>query len=148
MRNISRVETFSTSGNLNCGWQVRLQRRGKRYDKYFADAGFSGKRAALASAKAYRDHLLEISRNYTTKELASRPSVRNSSGVVGVRPAVQTDQRDGYEFSYHFWIAQWTDHEGNRRTRSFSVDKWGDDEACRLAIQARNRGVAQAKRTT
>ncbi len=143
MRNISRIETISSAGNFNCGWQVRLQRRGQRFDRYFADNAHNGKRAALAAAKEYRDHLLEISRNYTVKELAQHPSSRNTSGVVGVRPAVQIEYRGGYEFTYHFWVAQWTDAEGRRRTRSFSCDKYGDDEAFRLAMQARNRGVAE-----
>ncbi|HMO13729.1 MAG TPA: AP2/ERF family transcription factor [Pirellulaceae bacterium] len=142
LRNISRVETLSSAGNFNCGWQVRLQRRGQRFDRYFADSLYNGKRAALSAAKAYRDYLLKVTRSFTVKELAQYPSIRNNSGVVGVRSATQVEYRGGYEFTYHFWVAQWTDADGRRRTRSFSCDKYGEDEAFRLAVQARDRGVA------
>jgi len=145
-RNISRIEQASSSGHLLCGWEVRIQRRGKKYEKYFGDSAFGGKRAALNAAKQYRDRLLQELRDYTIKELARVPSARNTSGIVGVRPATRTEVFGDYEYTYEFWIAQWTDAEGVRRTRSFSCSKYGDEKALQMAINARNRGVAQAQK--
>lgn len=145
-RNISRIETTSSTGNVNGGWEVRLQRRGHKTEKFFSDFAYEGKRAALQAAKEFRDQLEQQDRKYTVKELAANPSVRNRSGIVGVRLHHQKDRRGEFEYQYWYWIAQWTDGRGRRRTRSFSVHQYGDDEAFRLACEARNKGVRQAKR--
>lgn len=145
-RNISRIETRSATGKVYGGWEVRFQRRGKKTEKFFADSGYGGKRAALDAAKIFRDELESQSRKYTVEELAERPSVRNKSGVVGVRLHKQVDTRGDYEYHYWYWVAQWTDGFGRRRTKSFSVHTHGDDEAFRLACEARSKGVSQAKR--
>lgn len=123
-----------------------MQRRGKKTEKFFSDNKFGGKRAALQAAKEFRDELEQLSRSYTVKELAEQPSVRNRSGVVGVRLHEQIDIRGEYEYHYWYWIAQWTDGLGRRRTKSFSVHTHGDEEAFRLACEARRKGVNQAKR--
>ena len=110
------------------------------------DRKFGGRRAALRAAKEFRDELEEKYSKYTVEELAESPSKRNKSGVVGVRLHQQVDQRGDYEYHYWYWVAQWTDGRGRRRTRSFSVHQHGDDEAFRLACQARADGVAAANR--
>lgn len=123
-----------------------MQRRGEKTDRFFSDTTYEGKRAALQAAKQFRDELEQQSRKYTVKELAKQPSTRNRSGIVGVRLHQQKDRRGEYEYQYWYWIAQWTDGRGRRRTRSFSVHLHGEDEAFRLASEARRRGVNQAKR--
>lgn len=123
-----------------------MQRRGKKTEKFYSDKKFGGKRAALEAAKEFRDALENSSRKFTVRELAQRPSVRNKSGVVGVRLHEQVDIRGEYEYHYWYWIAQWTDRKGRRRTKSFSVHTHGDEEAFRLATEARRKGVSDAKR--
>lgn len=145
-RNISRVETLNSNGRVNGGWHVRIQRRGRKFEKYFSDAALGGKRAALQLAKKHRDALERRFRKYSVSELSNQPSVRNRSGVVGVRLHQQKDHRDNYEYYYWYWVAQWTDGHGRRRTKSFSVHAFGDKEAYRLACEARSEGVKQAKR--
>ena len=145
-RNISRIETRSPSGKVYGGWEVRMQRRGKKTEKFFSDNGHGGKRDALEAAKVFRDDLEASSRKYTVKELAANPSKRNKSGIVGVRLHKQVDTRGDYEYHYWYWVAQWTDGKGRRRTKSFSVHTHGDDEAFNLACDARKKGVNQAKR--
>lgn len=138
---------FSNSGTPHGGWEVRIQRRGKKFEKFFADRQHGGRRAALQAAKLYRDEMEVKLKRYTVKELAKKPSARNSSGVVGIRKAVQVQESSDYVYTYTFWVAQWTDGKGKRKTRSFSVDKYGDEEAYRMAVQARTNGVNQARRT-
>ena len=123
-----------------------MQRRGKKTEKFFSDNKYGGKRAALDAAKKFRDELEKASRKYSVKELSQRPSRRNKSGVVGVRLHEQIDIRGEYEYHYWYWIAQWTDGLGRRRTKSFSVHTHGDEEAFRLACEARRKGVSHAKR--
>ncbi len=145
-RNISRIETRSEAGKVYGGWEVRLQRRGRKTEKFFSDNGFGGKRGALNAAREFRDSLEAASRKYTVKELAQNPSRRNKSGAVGVRLHKQVDTRGDYEYHYWYWVAQWTDGLGRRRTKSFSVHTHGEDEAYRLACEARRKGVNMAKR--
>jgi len=145
-RNVSRIETINQNGKVHGGWQVRMQRRGEKIEKFFSDFAYGGKRPALQAAKQLRDRLEEQFRKYTVRELSNRPSTRNRSGIVGVRLHQQKDRRGEFEYQYWYWVAQWTDGRGRRRTKSFSVHQYGDDEAFRLAYSARLRGVNQAKR--
>ena len=123
-----------------------MQRRGKKTEKFFSDNGFGGQRGALNAAKDFRDELEDSSRKYTVKELAKNPSKRNKSGIVGVRLHKQIDTRGDYEYHYWYWVAQWTDGHGRRRTRSFSVHTYGEEKAKKLAQAARRQGVNDAKR--
>ena len=123
-----------------------MQRRGEKTEKFFSDFAYEGKRAALQAAKEFRDQLEQQYRKYTVKELSAQPSIRNRSGVVGVRLHHQKDRRGDFEYQYWYWVAQWTDGRGRRRTRSFSVHQHGEDEAFRLACEARRKGVGLAKR--
>lgn len=145
-RNISRIETSGATGKSYGGWEVRMQRRGKRHEKFFSDNAYGGKRNALSAAKDFRDELEDKLKGYSVKELSKRPSTRNRSGVVGVRLHHQKDIRGEYIYYYWYWIAQWTDGHGKRKTRSFSCHTYGDDEAYRLACQARKEGVENANR--
>ena len=123
-----------------------MQRKGVKTEKFFADSKFGGKRGALGAAQEFRDELEKSKKKYSVKELAENPSIRNKSGIVGVRLHKQVDTRGDYEYHYWYWVAQWTDGRGRRRTKSFSVHTYGDEEALRLATEARKKGVAQAKR--
>ena len=145
-RNISRIETQGKSGKTYGGWEVRIQRKGEKVEKYFSDKKNGGRRGALRAAKEFRDEFEKKHSKYSVEELAESPSKRNKSGVVGVRLHRQVDQRGDYEYHYWYWVAQWTDGRGRRRTRSFSFHQYGEDEAFRLACEARSEGIKAAKR--
>ena len=145
-RNISRIETTSANCKTYGGWDVRIQRRGRKMEKFFSDLGLGGKRAALQAAKEHRDRLELRHKKFSVSELADTPSTNNRSGLVGVRLHQQIDRRGEFEYSYWYWVAQWTDRRGRRKTRSFSVHKYGDDEACRLACESREQGLRKARR--
>ncbi len=145
-RNIARIEVPGEGRKIYGGWEVRIQRRGERFSKYFSDLSHGGKRLALQSAKVFRDEIDQRYKRYSVKDLAAKPSARNRSGQVGIRLHEQTDRRGEFDYSYWYWIAQWTDGHGRRRTRSFSIHRHGEEEAYRLACEARNQGIKQAKR--
>ena len=145
-RNISRMDRTNAKGKPVGGWLVRMQRRNQKMERFFSDSIYEGRRRALAAAKEFRDEIEASSRTFTVKELANVPSVRNQSGVVGVRLHREIKQHGDFEYHYWFWVAQWIDGRGQRKTRSFSVHQYGDEEAYRLAVAARRKGVAQANR--
>jgi hypothetical protein len=142
-RNITRVDLTTASGRYY-GWEVRMARRGKRICKFFSDSSFGGNRAALVAAKQFRDEIDQSLPTLTVRERAKNPSKRNRSGIVGLRLERRVQRRGDYEFRYTFWVAQWTDGKGQRKTRAFSVDRHGAREAYRRALHARRQGLRRA----
>ncbi len=137
-RNISRVDTGSTHG-----FQVRMMRRGYVTEKFFSDSIFGGKRKALAAARELRDELEAESPRYSRKQVARFKSPRNTSGIVGVRLATEVVKSLPSKPVYKYWVAQWSPEPGVRRTRRFSINKYGNDKAYKLAVAARNKGVRE-----
>lgn len=148
-RNITRVDFKNENGEItHGGWEVRFNRRGKKIERFFADNKNGGRAKALAQAKDFRDEIEAKLPRLSVHELSRTPSKRNQSGIVGVRRHEQTDVRGDWGYTYSFWVAQWTDENGKRKTKSFSVNHYGEDEALRLAVKARKKGMAERKRNT
>lgn len=121
------------------GWQVRLQRRGVKYAKYFGDRVHGGADRALMAARVWRDRLLEEIEKGEQARICSK-SARNRSGVVGVsKVSVVTNGA-----TYQFWQATWSPETGQRRCVKFSIRRYGDQEAFRLAVMAREEGVGSS----
>jgi hypothetical protein len=145
-RNITRIEKTAADGTICGGWEVRIQRQRQSFNRYFSDSISGGKNAALRAAKQFRDQIENSFGRMSTEERAEQPSARNQSGVVGVQLKQHKRQHGDYEYTYLYWVAQWTDGRGQRKTRAFSVNKFGDAEAFRLAWEAREEGVHRARR--
>ena len=119
------------------GWQVRLQRRGVKYAKYFSDRLHGGSRGAFRFALRWRDRLLRRLEAEESVRICRR-SARNSSGVVGVSK-VTVIAPSGSE--YHFWQATWSPESGRRRCIKFSIRRHGERRAFDLAVEARQKGA-------
>ena len=119
------------------GWQVRLQRRGTKYAKFFSDSLNGGKQQSLAAAQQWRDQLIEEITNDQQARIC-RTSPRNSSGVVGVSK-IKVLASNGA--TYEFWQATWSPAPGKRKTVRFSIKRHGDTLAFQLAVEARNQGI-------
>lgn len=116
------------------GWQVRLQRRGIKYAKFFSDTNCGGNpENSFLHARKWRDQLLSQLENLDQTRICQR-SNRNSSGVVGVSK-VSVVSSNGV--TYHFWQATWSPESGKRKCLKFSIKRYGDSQAFELAVQAR-----------
>ena len=104
------------------GWNVRMTLGGRRRSKFFADAKFVTKAAALRAAKAFRDELV------TLRESLPRPAPR---------PLVVVRQDQEY---LQIRIPK---PGGGTTTTEFSVARHGHRKARRLANAAH---AAAAKR--
>ena len=132
---IARIDLPKASTH---GWQVRLQRRGQKYGKYFADRQFGGAGLAYQAAKRWRDELIDLIDDDRPAARVCLKSARNSSGVVGVsKVAVSAASGE----TYYFWQATWCPAPGERRCVKFSVRRHGDRQAFRLAVEARREGA-------
>ena len=131
---IARIEL---AGVGSYGWQVRMQRQGQKVSRFFSDRVHGDAMASLQAARAWRDA------QWSAWQREQRPRVcqsssRNASGVVGVSRVIV---RSGNGAVYHFWQATWCPAPGQRQSVKFSIKKYGDAVAYRLAIEARQSGV-------
>lgn len=133
---IARIDLPGASTH---GWQVRLQRRGKKYAKYFADRQWNGVRGSYSAAREWRDDLIKKMQTRDQAPRICEKSPRNSSGVVGVSKVSVLGPNGS---TYYFWQATWCPEPGVRRSVKFSVRRHGDKQAFRLAVEARKEGVA------
>jgi hypothetical protein len=104
---------------------------------WFGDRG--DPKAALQRAIAWRDKMIEalpLPRKFKLSH------TRNTTGVIGV--SLVRDRR-GRHVRLRY-AASWVDEHGQRRTRSFSVARYGAREARALAIQARREAIRKLLR--
>lgn len=132
---LARIDLPSSSTH---GWQVRLQRSGVKYAKYFGDRVYGNSESAFAAARDWREDLLAEIEAVDTARVCTR-SRRNRSGVVGVsKVSVITNGAE-----YQFWQATWSPAGRVRRCVKFSTMRYGEREAFRLAVAARTQGVGE-----
>jgi len=121
------------------GWQVRLQRRGIKYAKFFSDSTSGDARHSLHQARSFRDQLLhQLEAETKNQTRICTRSRRNSSGVVGVSK-ISVTAANGT--TYQFWQATWSPAPGKRCCVKFSIKRYGDKEAFNLAVEARTEAT-------
>ncbi|MGL5631429.1 MAG: hypothetical protein ACRDD3_03625 [Azovibrio sp.] len=133
MRNIHRQTDME-------GWQVHIKYRrlDQSFIKSFADRYFGGQDQSLKAAQVWRDEIVRLHPPPTHKERASRPMKNNKSGVAGVYLLHhKTKRADGSTAITTCWSANTPGRVTPRRTRVFSIEKYGEREAFRMAVEAR-----------
>lgn len=112
------------------GWVVRYLHRGSIMQRYFADERFGSSEAARAAAEALlaADPQLRIEAIAVARRMRSR--LKSEAGVIGVSRVVAPGRPAN-------WMAYWTDADGQRRYKRFSVRVHGEEEALRLAVEHR-----------
>lgn len=131
---IARIDLPGASTH---GFQVRLQRRGIKYAKFFSDRVHGHPQRALDAARAWRDQLIE---KLSDQARICERSQRNSSGVVGVSKITVAAANGN---SYQFWQATWSPTPGQRRCVKFSIQRYGDRQAFQMAVEARTEGISE-----
>lgn len=126
------IARLDLPGASTHGWQVRLQRRGIKYAKFFADGTHGSVQHALDAARAWRNNLLDRLESEDRARVCQR-SPRNSSGVVGVSKVTVTANGSAYTF----WQATWSPEPGKRKSVKFSIKRHGDTIAFEMAVSAR-----------
>ena len=118
------------------GWVVAVKRGDRRWYKYFSDREI-GSAAALELARAFRDRLtaklsppVKIKRQYAL----------NKTGVVGVALVRETSRSGTPTDRYVVSVPLVGGRRGNT---SFSLAKYGQAAAFRMAVRARREAVAR-----
>jgi hypothetical protein len=137
---ISRIDQ---PDKKNHGFYVRITYRGKSFQKYFPDKSSGGRAAALVKAKEYRDKVVR-SLPKERREALAKPKRRiKKSGVIGVTHVVA--KAPVTNKIYHYWQAAWEDETGRRRTKKFSIARYGENQALDLAQKARSSATRSPK---
>lgn len=135
MRSISRAVE-----NGSAGWRVALTRGASTrvIVRYFADRRLGGEKQSLAAAQAWRDEQERLHPKLSRKERAARISKHNTSGKTGVMRYATTRRRaDGSDAIDIGWQARSPAGVEPLRIKTFAVNKYGEAEAYRLAVEAR-----------
>jgi len=145
-QNITRIETRGAEGRRPIrGWEVRIYRRGERFNQFFSDSAHGGKAKALEESRAVRDKMERKMKPFTRRELAGKITARNTSGHRGIRLRKTNIKVGDKTYSYDHVEASWSPEPGKVVKKSFSVTKLGMENAWKLAIEARQKAVTKLK---
>ena len=111
-------------------WKVDIQRAGKVHMHLFEFAEYGGEVQALNEAEAMRNKLVLKMPVSFTYENRQRLMPHNTSGHPGVY-RVQSN-------NIQYWRATTRIH-GYNLSKSFRIDRYGDEQAKQLALQERER---------
>ena len=117
------------------GWVCTIARVGLKMQRYFSDKP-GGRAASLRRARAWRDAQMALLP--PPVKLKRRFSL-NKTGIIGVA-LVRDVNKNGKILERY--AASLPLASGGHQKRSFAIGKYGRREALRLAIEARDRGVA------
>ena len=120
-------------------FRIVIRRHDLITQKYFYFTSRNSEIDALKRAKLIWSDLRKMMPVITRQINAQIERRKSPSGFIGVRRV--TSPRKGHD--YDDWKAVFTDIRGQRRTKSFSVNLYGEQEAKKLAIQARLDGLSQ-----
>jgi hypothetical protein len=140
-RGISRVDSDVSHTHA---WLVTIQRRGVIYRKRFSDGVYGSRAQSFAAAQRYRDELIAQHPPLSPREYSSILKKNNRSGVVGVGRYCSFETRNLPEDKQRwFWLAAWSLPGGRRKRMKFSVNRYGEEKAFKMALQARREALAK-----
>lgn len=111
-------------------WKIDIQRAGKVHTQIFNFADYVNEYAALEAAESVRNLLVLKMPQVFTYENRQRVMPNNTSGHPGVY-RVQSNHVD-------YWRATTRIH-GYNLSKSFRIDRYGNEVALQLALQERER---------
>ncbi len=133
-KGISRIDSGSTHG-----WFVRGYRNGKTYSKLFSDRKCGGKAKAQNLAREYRDELTAELEKIPKKPRARRivtSDSRNTTGELGVS---RTTKIGPNGTQHECYSVSWRPEPGVQKCTSFSIKKYGEKKAFKLAVAHRRK---------
>lgn len=145
MYGISRID--DKKYNIHA-WRVSLTRRGKRHVKNFPDKKYGSRQRAFESATVFRDKLISNIPPISRREFCEAKRRNNQTGITGVcKYAKSYTLKDGTLRETWYWEANWPGSDGKNISVNFSINRFGEDMAKRLAIRARENGMQSVNGT-
>lgn len=144
-RGISRIDSEVCR---TYGWYVRARFNGKVISKLFSDKKYGGKAKALMKARRYYKKSFEtlikkysdFNPNKVPAKIIVSQNRKNNTGVVGVQKITKHNSGGTVYVAYR---VNWTDKTGKSRNKFYSVEKWGDKKAFKLAREYRRQMILE-----
>ena len=137
-KGVSRIDSGSTHG-----WFVRGYKNGKTYSKLFSDLKCGGRRKAQQLARTYRDELHEKLTKIPTKPRGRRIAYRDSRNTTGVLGVCRLAARNPGGNIKEFYSVTWRPSPGEQKCTTFSIRKYGEKKAFKLAVAHRRKMLRQ-----
>jgi len=126
-RNITRIDNPGGDDKRPVrGFEVRIYRRGQRFNQFFSDSAHGGKMKALEEARKVRDKM----------EKKLKPYTRRRTTIV---------TKNGKTYKYEHVEASWSPEPGKVIKKSFSVEKMGKDAAWQAAVECRTKAITKLR---
>lgn len=132
-KNLTRIES---GAKQRPGYLVRVTWRKETRGKFFADAAYGDRLAALAAALDWRDATeRELGKPHTLHNVVG--AAASNTGFVGI---TRTTQRGNPVFQVTWY------ENGRQRRRIFNIERLGEQRALRAAQATRARAEAERLR--
>lgn len=151
MRYLTRVDMTKKSGKHGLhAWQFRLKRGDINISRFFHDNKLGGKEASLKNAQEFRDEIEKLYPPLSNRDKFTKITKKNKSGIVGVHRIEKDYTKPDRPSEYHdsAWAATWIEESGKRKSKRFSIKKYGESEALRMAITERRQAIDKLSGTT
>lgn len=112
-------------------WKVGLVRRGRAYVKSFSEKRFGTMEAAKEAALAWRDQIIAQHAMVSRREMHVLHRTSTHSGIPGVI-LIQSGNTSKWRAQIHY-------ADGSKKSKSFSVAKYGAEMAFQLAVEMRRK---------
>lgn len=129
-------EDLGTEGTR---YRIVISSHKQIFQEYFYFGQKVDEDTALKNAITRWKEIRKLAPIVTRTAFAQIERRKSRSGTVGVRRI--TSESKGH--LYDSWIAVWSDRRHNKKMKSFSINKYGEEEAKKLAFKARAEGLAQ-----
>ncbi len=129
-KNITRIDH---PAKRTFGYNVRIAWKAQKYGKFFSDAVYGDRLAALDAAIEWRNTTEKAIGKPRTEHQVIGWNSRNKTGAVGIRRCFRAGV-DSFEVTWMIY--------GDRPRKgatSFSIPKYGEKKAFKLALRARQR---------
>lgn len=146
LQNIFRLDKGQTTGPTSRGathaWQVRVMRDRKHHSKTFSDSKYGSPEAALEAAKRFRDELFQklgIDFGDSAYIITDTLPINNKTGILGVNRSESIESNAEIR---EVWQTTFPVESGGVETASFSVKRFSEISAMRMAIERRMEGIS------
>ncbi len=136
-KSITRVDQPSRRTH---GWLVRIRFDGQTVNKFFSDKLHGGKQAALERAIAFRNATERQLGKPRTDRVIAGSHPRSNTGVQGVHRVVKTEHTSSGAISIRpVYEVTWSPAPNVLRRTSVAINKYGEEEAFRRAVELRRQ---------
>ena len=140
-RSFYGIARIDSERHRTFAWVVSIQRHNRIRRRSFSDGLYGGKAKALAAAKAFRDQILRQHPPMSRAEYCRIKRRNNKSGLAGVCRYVYPGAHVRRAAQRGYWLAFWTLAPGKGKRIKFSIDRFGERGALKLAMRARKEAL-------